>query len=374
MSDLKSPLHQWHLDAGAKLADFGGWDMPIEYPSGTVAGAPGGVIAEHTAVRERVGLFDVSHLGKIQIEGPGSLEYLNSILTNDLNRIEDGSAQYNLICNDQGGVIDDLIVYRRSAENLFLIPNASNCAEVVRTLQADAPAGVSIVGAHHDYGVLALQGPLSQQIISSLGISVDFDYMAFSEGVIPGHTELGSIIICRTGYTGEYGFELVPAWDQALPLWNLLVDAIAKVDGRVCGLGARDTLRTEMGYPLHGHELSLDIAAIEAGAAWAVVLAKPIFKGRSALAALKESGVKRSLKGIKSLDRGIPRADMSVLRDGNPVGVVTSGTFSPTLKVGIGLALLDPTIKIGDRVYIDVRGRLSEVEVVKLPFVESHVR
>jgi len=296
------------------------------------------------------------------------------MLTNDLNRIEDGSAQYNLICNDQGGVIDDLIVYRRSAEDLFLIPNASNCAEVVRTLAAEAPAGVTIIDAHHGYGVLALQGPLSQQIIASLGMTVDFDYMAFSEGVIPGHEELGSVIICRTGYTGEYGFELVPTWDQTLPLWKILVDAIAKVDGRVCGLGSRDTLRTEMGYPLHGHELSLDIAAIEAGAAWAVVLAKPKFKGRAALAELKEAGVKRSLKGIKSLDRGIPRADMSVLRDGNQVGVVTSGTFSPSLKVGIGLALLDPTVKIGDRLQIDVRGRMSEVEVVKTPFVESHVR
>lgn len=374
MTELKSPLYQWHLDAGAKLADFGGWDMPIEYPAGTAAGAPGGVIAEHTAVRERVGLFDVSHLGKIQVRGSGSLGYLNSMLTNDLNRIEDGSAQYNLICNDQGGVIDDLIVYRRSAEDLFLIPNASNCAEVVRTLAAEAPAGVTIVGAHHGYGVLALQGPLSQQIISLLGITVDFDYMAFSEGVIPGHDELGSVIICRTGYTGEYGFELVPTWDQTLPLWKILVDAIAKVDGRVCGLGSRDTLRTEMGYPLHGHELSLDIAAIEAGAAWAVVLAKPKFKGRAALAELKEAGIKRSLKGIKSLDRGIPRADMSVLRKGNQVGVVTSGTFSPSLKVGIGLALLDPTVKIGDRLQIDVRGRMSEVEVVKTPFVESHVR
>lgn len=374
MTELKSPLYQWHLDAGAKLADFGGWDMPIEYPAGTVAGAPGGVIAEHTAVRERVGLFDVSHLGKIQVSGPGSLEYINSMLTNDLNRIEDGSAQYNLICNDQGGVIDDLIVYRRSAEDLFLIPNASNCAEVVRTLQAEAPAGVTIAGAHHGYGVLALQGPLSQQIISTLGINVDFDYMAFNEGLIPGQEELGSVIICRTGYTGEYGFELVPTWDQTLPLWKILVDAIGKVDGRVCGLGSRDTLRTEMGYPLHGHELSLDIAAIEAGAAWAVVLSKPNFKGRSALAALKEAGVKRSLKGIKSLGRGIPRADMSVLRDGNPVGLVTSGTFSPSLKVGIGLALLDPSVKFGDRLQIDVRGRVSEVEVVKAPFVESHVR
>ena len=374
MSDLKSPLYQWHLEAGAKLADFGGWDMPIEYPAGTVAGAPGGVIAEHTAVRERVGLFDVSHLGKIQVSGAGSLEYINSKLTNDLNRIGDGSAQYNLICSEQGGVIDDLIVYRRNESDLFLVPNASNCSDVVRALQKDAPAGITISGAHQEYGVLALQGPLAQRIINSLGIAIDFDYMAFTEGLIPGHEDLGSVIICRTGYTGEYGFELIPTWSKTAELWNLLVDAISKVDGRVCGLGARDTLRTEMGYPLHGHELSLEISALEAGASWAVVLAKEEFTGKAALATLKENGVKRSLKAIKSLDRGIPRADMNVLKEGSPVGIVTSGTFSPTLKVGIGLALLDPSIKVGDRLQIDVRGRVSEVEVVKAPFVPSHVR
>jgi aminomethyltransferase len=210
--------------------------------------------------------------------------------------------------------------------------------------------------------------------MSALGITVDFDYMAFTEGLIPGHEELGSVIICRTGYTGEYGFEFVPAWDKTLALWELLVSEIAKVDGRVCGLGSRDTLRTEMGYPLHGHELSLDISGIEAGAAWAVVLAKPEFTGREALLTLKEAGLKRTLRAIKSLDRGIPRGEMSVLRDGVDVGVVTSGTFSPTLKLGIGLILVDPSIKVGDKLQLDIRGRISDVEVVKAPFVESHVR
>jgi len=374
MSELKSPLYDWHQSAGAKLADFGGWDMPIEYPQGTRAGEPGGVIAEHTAVRERVGLFDVSHLGKIEVKGAGALAYINSMLTNDLDRIYDGSAQYNLICNESGGVIDDLIVYRRSSEDLFLIPNAANCAEVLAVLQTNAPSTVAIADAHQKYGVLALQGPHSIDVIASLGITVDFDYMAFNEGFIPGHEDLGSVIICRTGYTGEYGFELVPAWEKSEALWNLLVDKIATLDGRVCGLGARDTLRTEMGYPLHGHELSQEIAAIEAGAAWAVVLSKEGFMGKGALVSLKESGVKRQLRAIKSLDRGIPRAGMDVLRDGINVGTITSGTFSPTLKVGIGLALIEPSVKVGDTLEIDVRGRMSAVEVVKAPFVPSHVR
>ncbi len=374
MSELKSPLYDWHLSAGAKLADFGGWNMPIEYPHGTLAGTPGGVIAEHTAVRERVGLFDVSHLGKIEVRGIGAAQYINSILTNDLNRISNGSAQYNLICNPEGGVIDDLIVYLRNEDNLFLIPNASNCATVLETLQRSAPSGVTITGAHHGYGVLALQGPLSREVISSLGITVDFDYMAFTEGLIPGHETIGPVIICRTGYTGEYGFELVPRWDQTQALWDLLVTAVSHVDGRVCGLGSRDTLRTEMGYPLHGHELSTQISALEAGASWAVVLSKADFVGRDVLVALKESGVLRQLRAIKSLDRGIPRPEMSVLRGGKSIGIVTSGTFSPSLKVGIGMALVDQSVKIGDRLQLDIRGRMSEVEVVKAPFVSSHVR
>ena len=225
------------MDSGAKLADFGGWDMPIEYPQGTKAGAPGGVIAEHTAVRERVGLFDVSHLGKIQVTGDGALDYLNAMLTNDLGRIADGSAQYNLICNEAGGVIDDLIVYRRSTTDLFLVPNAANCAEVLKVLEEGAPAGLTISGEHQNYGVLALQGPLSKKIISDLGITIDFDYMAFTEGLIPGNENLGTVIICRTGYTGEYGFELIPSWDATVALWEVLVEAVSQAEGRVCGLG-----------------------------------------------------------------------------------------------------------------------------------------
>ncbi len=374
MSELKSPLFEWHVETGAKLADFGGWDMPIEYPQGSRVGAPGGVIAEHTAVRERVGLFDVSHLGKIEVKGEGALTYINSILTNDLTKIENGSAQYNLICNADGGVIDDLIVYRRSESDLFLIPNAANCADVLQALQDGAPASLKITDAHQKYGVLALQGPKSRDVLASLGITIDFDYMAFTDGLIPGHEELGPVIICRTGYTGEYGFELVPIWDKSEALWEVLLDAMAPFDGRVCGLGSRDTLRTEMGYPLHGHELSTEIAAIEAGAAWAVVLDKDAFHGKKALLSLKEAGITRQLRAIKSLDRGIPRAGMSVLKDGIVVGEITSGTFSPTLKVGIGLALIDPRMKVGDHLEIDVRGRISEVEIVKAPFVASHVR
>ncbi len=375
MDQLTSPLHSWHQQAGAKMADFGGWDMPIEYPQGFQTAQPGGVIAEHTAVRERVGIFDVSHLGKIEVTGDGSLEFINSMVTNDLNRIEDGSAQYNLLCDEKGGVIDDLIVYRRSATDLFLVPNASNCAAVFEALSAKKPDSVTMKNAHMDYGVLAVQGPLATKVMADLGIETSFDYMAFSEGVLPAHPELGSIIICRTGYTGEYGFELIPRWSSAPALWELLVNSVIALDGRICGLGSRDTLRTEMAYPLHGHELSLEIMPVEASAGWAISFDKGDFSGRAALVAAKEAGIKRRLRGIKSLDRGIPRGGMVLQRsDGREVGTLTSGTFSPTLKVGIGLALMDPAINVGDQLTLDIRGRISAVEVVNTPFVPSHVR
>jgi len=371
---MKSPLYEWHQSAGAKLADFGGWDMPIEYPAG-VNGASGGTLAEHAAVRERVGIFDVSHLGKISVKGPGAKEFVNTMVTNDLTKIESGSAQYNLFCNEAGGVIDDLIVYQFSDEDLFLIPNAANCAAVFADLKKFAPSDLEITNIHREYAVLAVQGPLTSKVMENLGLNLDLDYMAFTRQTLPAHPELGEVIICRTGYTGEFGYELLPSWKNAASLWEILVTEIAKVDGRVCGLGARDTLRTEMGYPLHGHELSLDISPIQASANWAVVLAKPEFRGKQSLVTEKENGPKRILRALKVIDRGIPRAGMKVLNEsGDEIGEVTSGTFSPTIRVGIALALISPEFKVGSKVKLDVRGRISEAEVVRLPFVESHVK
>jgi len=372
---MESPLFDWHTSVGAKLADFGGWQMPIEYPKAIGTIAAGGVIAEHTAVRENVGIFDVSHLGKIEVSGIGSLIFLNRIFTNDLTRIGHGSAQYNLLCNESGGVIDDLIIYRYNEDKFLLVPNAANCAAVFAVLESANDMGLTIKNAHHDFGVLAVQGPKSKELLADLGIVVDLDYMAFTEVTIPGHESLGSVVICRTGYTGEFGYELIPSWSATLPLWELLVAAVINHGGRVCGLGARDTLRTEMGYPLHGHELSLDISPLQANAGWAVALGKHEFHGRDVLVAEKARGVSRILRGLLATDRGIPRGEMSVLDStGTEVGIVTSGTFSPTLKTGIGLALIKPDIAIGTELTIDIRGRSSIVKVVKPPFVPSHVR
>jgi aminomethyltransferase len=359
----QSPLHERHLARNAKMADFGGWLMPIEYPGA-------GVLAEHAAVRERVGLFDVSHLGKASVSGEGALDFLNSMLTNDLTKIPDGAAQYSMLCKNDGGVIDDLIVYRNSETDFFIVPNASNTSAVVEELQKNAPTEIKVTNLHNNYGVIALQGPLAAKVLAHFGLQIEIDYMAFTNVSIAGC----EVIVCRTGYTGEYGFEVLPKWNDALTVWDALVAQVQVAGGLVCGLGARDTLRTEMGYPLHGHELSLEISPVMASASWAVGWNKERFQGSEVLNEQKLNGVPRRLVALKSLDRGIPRAEMQVLREGAQVGIVTSGTFSPSLKVGIALALVSSDFKVGQQLEIDVRGRTSIVEIVKLPFMPSHVR
>ena len=362
---LTSPLHDRHVGLGAKMADFGGWEMPIEYPGG-------GVVREHTAVRERVGLFDVSHLGKASVTGPGAAAFVNACLTNDLGRISAGQAQYTMCCDENGGVVDDLIAYLKSDDDVFLIPNAANTAEVVRRLKAAAPEGIEVTDLHQQYGVLAVQGPRSDEVLQALGLPTGHDYMSFVEADWQGRP----VIVCRTGYTGERGYELVPRWDDTPALWDALTEAAAAYDGLPCGLGARDTLRTEMGYPLHGNDLSLDITPVQARAG----LGRRVEEGRrsgasEALAAEKAAGARRTSWGLLATGRGIPRAHCQV-RDahGEVVGEVTSGTFSPTLKQGIALALLAPGAAVGDEVVIDVRGREVAATVVKPPFVQVQTR
>jgi aminomethyltransferase len=360
----RSPLHDRHLALGAKTADFGGWLMPIEYPGG-------GVVREHTAVRERVGLFDVSHLGKALVRGPGAVEFVNSALTADLSKVAAGQAQYTLCCDGSGGVVDDLIAYRRSDDELLLVPNAANAAEVVRRLRAAAPAGIEVTDEHESFGVLAVQGPRSDDVLSDLGLPVGHDYMSFVDASWRGTP----VEVCRTGYTGERGYELLPRWDAAGELWDALLEAVALNGGLPAGLGARDTLRTEMGYPLHGHELTLDITPVQARAGWAVGWNKPAFWGREALLAEREAGPARVLRGLLALGRGIPREGCAVrMDDGTTIGATTSGTFSPTLRQGIALALLDRSVAEGDEVVVDVRGRELRARVVRPPFVDLRTR
>ena len=358
-----SPLHDRHVALGAKMADFGGWEMPIEYPGG-------GVVREHTAVRTSVGIFDVSHLGKARVSGPGARDFVNRCLANDLGRITEGKAQYTLCCTESGGVVDDLIAYLRSDEDVFLIPNAANTAEVVRMLAAAAPEGITVEDLHESYGVIAVQGTKSDEVLQALGLPAGHEYMSFVEAEWHGHP----VIVCRTGYTGERGYELVPAWEVAGELWDALAEAVAPFGGLPCGLGARDTLRTEMGYALHGNELSVDITPVQARVGWAVGWKKDEFWGRDALVAEKQAGPRRVAWGLLATGRGIPRAHCEVRRGDEVVGEVTSGTFSPTLKNGIALALLSPDVAAGDEVVIDVRGREVPATVVRPPFVEVDVR
>ncbi|SNS44916.1 aminomethyltransferase [Geodermatophilus pulveris] len=372
MTALTSPLHDRHLAAGAKLADFGGWSMPIEY-------AGGGVLAEHEAVRTGVGLFDVSHLGTATVRGPGAAAFVDSCLSNDLSRIGPGQAQYTMCCLPDGdpragGVVDDLILYLHGPDDVLLVPNAANAAEVVARLADAAPAGVTVTDRHTEVAVLAVQGPRSPQLLSLLGLPGELPYMSFVTGLGGGSAE---VTVCRTGYTGEHGYELLVGAEHAGELWDVLVEQGRDEGLRLCGLGARDTLRTEMGYPLHGHELSPGITPVQARAGWAVGWRKPAFWGRAALLAEKEAGPARLLWGLRAPGRGIPRPGMAVLdADGARVGEVTSGTFSPSLRTGIALALLDTASGAGEgsELAVDVRGRPQPVHVVRPPFVPSRVR
>ncbi|MBG0568119.1 glycine cleavage system aminomethyltransferase GcvT [Actinoplanes aureus] len=358
---LRSPLHDRHVALGAKFAAFGGWEMPLEY-------AGGGVLREHAAVREAAGVFDVSHLGKARVRGTGAVAFVNSCLTNDLGRIAPGKAQYTLCCDETGGVVDDLIAYLHADDHVFLIPNAANTAEVVRRLVADAPEGITVTDEHRSYAVLAVQGPQSASLLGKLGLPTDHGYMSFATAAFGG----AELTVCRTGYTGEHGYELVVGWDDAGAVW----DAIIEAGVQPCGLGARDTLRTEMGYPLHGQDLSLEISPVQARSGWAVGWDKPAFWGREALLAEKAAGPRRQLRGLVLTGRGIPRGHMQVYAGDALIGETTSGTFSPTKKVGIALALLDTAAGIadGDLVQIDIRGRRIEAQVTKPPFVTPSVR
>jgi aminomethyltransferase len=364
MDLLHSPLHDRHVALGAKFAEFGGWDMPLEY-------AGGGVLAEHKAVREGVGLFDVSHLGKALVRGTGAAEFVNTCFTNDLARITSGKAQYTLCCDEDGGTVDDLIAYLRSDFEVFLIPNAANTAAVVARLQAAAPEGIEVTDQHRDFAILAIQGPSSDEVLQALDLPVDHEYMSFADATIAGQ----EITVCRTGYTGERGYELVVPAASAVEVWDAVMTAGESFGIRACGLGARDTLRTEMGYPLHGHELSAVISPVMARAGWAVGWKKPAFWGKAALEKQRAEKTVRTVRGLLAQGRGIPRPGMAVLdADGGPLGEVTSGTFSPTLRQGVALALIDQSVQDGATVVVDVRGRSEAFTVTKPPFVQPSTK
>ena len=356
--DLRqTALHTWHVAAGAKMADFAGWHMPIEYPMGTVG--------EHRSVRAGCGVFDVSHMGTVRIVGAEAISKLNNLLTNDLNQLANGQVQYTLLCNEDGGVVDDMLVTRLTADEVLLVPNAANTATVLDILRSSMVES-AIVDDSASTALIAVQGPGSPETLRAVGLSPELSYMT---AAWQPYRE-GQVLVSRTGYSGEPGFELILPNDLAVRLWEQLVD---RPEVAPCGLGARDTLRTEMGYPLHGQDIGVDIDPIAARLSWAVDWDGE-FRGKTALLHIKDQGPARVLRGVLLKGRGVPRPGMVVSEAGQEVGIVTSGTFSPSLRQGIALALLDARIKPGVEVSVDIRGRDVIADVVSPPFVESSPR
>ncbi len=363
--DLKrTPLEEEHRALGGKLGPFAGWLMPIEYE---------GTLSEHRAVRERVGIFDLMHLGKVVVEGAPALEVLQRAVTNDVSKVEVGHAQYNLVLNERGGIVDDILVYRLGGERYFVVPNAANTEKVHAILLEEAGTLPVDVVLHPDWCFLAVQGPMSVEVAGGLfPEAADLRYMQCMEVDDRGER----VILSRSGYTGEVGFELFPPEAVVHELWEELVEAGQPFGIEPCGLGARDTLRLEMGYPLHGQDISEERTPLEAASSWAVSFDKGDFRGREALVKQKEEGVPARLWGFRMQDRVIPRPHHPVVRDGEPIGETTSGTFSPTLRVGIALGYVSPrdAAESGDDVEIEVRGKRGRAVVTKPPFVDRNPR
>jgi aminomethyltransferase len=345
-----SPLDARHRALGAKMGAFAGWDMPISYA---------GTIAEHESVRDRVGLFDVSHLGKVLVTGDGAAGFLDTQLTNRMANLAHGRARYTLICDEDGGIVDDLIVYAIGPGEMLVVPNASNRDAVYERLAVAAPAGVSIEVLR--WTTLAVQGPRAPEIVEALyPFSKGLGYMRVARG--------DEVVIARSGYTGERGFEVFTSEDDASKAWSDLHEAVTAAGGLPCGLAARDTLRLEMGYPLHGNDIDADTMPSEAGLMWAVALDEREFVGARAI---RETPPRKTLVGMRARDRSIPRHGYTVAKDGKTIGSCTSGTFSPTLKVGIALAYVEPgSVDAGDAVDVDVRGKAGSFEIVEPPFVD----
>lgn len=354
----RTPLEKEHLRAGARLTDFAGWMMPLVYEQGT--------IAEHKAVRTGIGLFDVTHLGKIVVEGPGAEEALDSLLPGKIAKLRNNRAAYNLVLTPEGGVVDDIFVYRTGDTGFLVVPNASNMDAVLSFIRKGCGSDVTVEDARERWAIIAVTGPRARETL-----------MAHVEGLEAmkmhdfARLQLGGfdVLVARTGYTGEVTYEFLPTYADAPAVWTLLLELGASAGIAPAGLGARDTLRLEMGYPLHGHELSTQINPLEAGLGWVIDWDKEFF-GKPALEAIKANGVGRKLVGLLGTEGRIPRMGMPVLSEGSPVGEVTSGNFSPTVGAPISLAFVPPELSaLGTALEIDVRGKPLPVTVVKPPFI-----
>ena len=354
----RTPLNEAHRKLGARMVDFVGWDMPVQYSS---------VIGEHEAVRTAVGLFDVSHMGEIEFRGPGALETANRLISNDLARCADGQAVYAGLLNEQGTFVDDVVAYRFSPEHIFICVNSSN-REKDFAWMSERAQGVKPVDRSDDFAQIAVQGPKAPGLVQRL-TKADLSKVGtyrFTEGEVAGV----KCIISRTGYTGEDGFELYCASNDAEKLWNALLQE-GQADGvKPCGLGARDSLRTEMKYALYGNDIDDAHTALEAGLGWIVKLDKAGgFIGKEALEKQKAAGVKRKLVGFELTGSGVPRHGYPILKDGQRVGEVTSGTMGPSVKKPIGIGYVPPELSAEGSVFdVEIRGRAVPARVVKTPF------
>lgn len=356
----RTPLFDEYAKYGGKTIDFGGWALPVQFSS---------IKEEHDAVRNRAGLFDVSHMGEIFVEGPDALSYLQKMLSNDISKITIGGAQYSALCYENGGVVDDLLTYRLADNRYLLCVNAANTEKDFEWLQQHVEGDVTLTNASADYAQIALQGPLAEEVLQTLTDTdlTTIKYFHFQENVlVDGH----AVLVSRSGYTGEDGFEIYGTPAAITDLWNKILDAGKDKGVVAAGLGARDTLRFESCLPLYGQELSKDITPLEAGIGFAVKLAKdPQFIGQQALIDLKEQGLPRKSVGIEMIDKGIPRHDYKVFKDGVEIGIVTTGTQSPMTKRNIGLALIDAKFaEVGNEIEVEIRGKLAKAQIVKKPF------
>jgi aminomethyltransferase len=359
----QTPLNSAHRQAGGRMVDFGGWDMPVQYPAGT--------IEEHLRTRTHAGLFDVSHMGEIDVRGADAIAFVNRLTSNDVTKLVDGQAQYSALTTPQGTVIDDLLVYRLAEDHLLLVVNASTTEKDWEWIKSHhSGEAVELNNVSLDYCQLALQGPDAQSTLQKLTDVplAEIKYYHF----IPGSVDGVEGIVSRTGYTGEDGFEVYAPADRAEQLWNKLLeagDSGSPTGVLPCGLAARNTLRLEAGMALYGHEIDETTTLLEANLGWICKLDKGDFIGREPLARQKESGVKRKLVGFEVTERGIARDDQEVVVDGERVGRVTSGSPAPYLKKNIGYAYVPVEFaSVGQEIKIDVRGRLVGAKIVKPPF------
>lgn len=353
-------LYNEHVKLGAKMVEFAGWEMPVQYA---------GVVAEHLTVRKAAGLFDVSHMGVFEIKGSGALEFLNYLTPGDMNLITDNQAQYSLLLTEKGTIIDDILVYRITQDRFFMVVNASNLEKDHKWIESHLTGGVELTDQSADYTLMALQGPKAASILGKL-IDINLDDIKTFHVATGNIKGIGETMIARTGYTGEDGFEMFAPAEKAAELWNLLLESGSDAGLKPVGLGARDTLRLEMKYTLYGHEITEETNALEAGLRWVIKFKKASnFIGKDALVKIKEEGTKRRLVGFKMVDRGIPRQGYIIKSGGREIGVVTSGTLSPSLDIPIGIGYVEEALgEPGSKIFIDIRGKERLAEVAGTPF------